>query len=167
MGWGRRAEVTLSRKGAKSRTQSRKLRSSVTKVRTRAVVSGNSQAELIKNLKAHARHLEKKLEARTHDLAEALERQTATSDVLRTISSSPGELQPVFQAMLENATRVCGAKFGILFRYEGGLFHPEASSNVPSAFADFLARQGSFAPVPGQLFGRLSQEKKVVHATGD
>ena len=63
------------------------------------------------------------------------------------ISSSPGELEPVFQTMLENATRVCGAEFGILFRYEGGLFHPAASNNLPSAFADFLARQGSFAPV--------------------
>ena len=83
--------------------------------------------------------------------------------MLQVISSSAGELQPVFQAMLEKATRVCGAKFGILFRYEGGLFHPAALNNVPPAFADILARQGSFAPVPGQLFGRLCQKKQVIH----
>ena len=101
-------------------------------------------------------------EARKH-LAEALEQQTATSEVLQIISSSPGELAPVFQAMLENATRICGAKFGVLFRYEGGLFHPAALTKVPPAFADFLGRQGSFAPVPGQVFGRLAQTKGVIH----
>ena len=103
------------------------------------------------------------LRERTDDLAESLEQQTATSEVLRVISSSPGELEPVFQAMLENATRVCGANFGVLFRYEGGLFHPAASIDVPPAFADFLGRQGSFAPKPGQLFGRLCQSKTVIH----
>src|SRR5262249_13365804 len=55
------------------------------------------------------------------------------------------------------------AQFGILFRYEGGLFHPAALNNVPAAFGDFLAQQGSFAPVPGLLFGRLAQEKGVIH----
>jgi hypothetical protein len=58
------------------------------------------------------------------------------------ISSSPGELEPVFQTMLENATRVCGAEFGILFRYEGGLFHPAASNNLPSAFSGFPRSAG-------------------------
>src|SRR6266540_1030816 len=82
---------------------------------------------------------------------------------LGVISRSPGELARVFQAMLENATRICGAKFGILFRYEGGVFHPAAMANVPPAFADFLDRQGSFAPVRGQLFGRLAQTRKVIH----
>ena len=65
--------------------------------------------------------------------------------------------------MLKDATRICGAKFGVLFRFEGGLFHPVALLDVPPAFADFLARQGSFAPEPGRLFGRLSQTKKVIH----
>jgi GAF domain-containing protein/CheY-like chemotaxis protein len=155
--------VTSSRKGPQSRTRGRKLRSTRTKAKGGVAQSDETQASLIKKLKAHARDLEKKLEQRTHDLAEAREQQTASSKVLQIISSSAGELQPVFQAMLENATRVCGAKFGILFRYEGGLFHPAALNNVPSAFADFLARQGSFAPVSGQLFGRLCQKKQVVH----
>ena len=103
------------------------------------------------------------LRQRTEDLSESLEQQTATSEVLKIVSTSPGDLRPVFEAMLENATRVCDAKFGILFRYEGGLFHSAASLDVPPAFADFLDKQGSFAPKPGQLFGRLCQSKKVIH----
>jgi signal transduction histidine kinase len=99
----------------------------------------------------------------TRERDEALEREKATAEVLRVISSSPGELQPVFQAMLENATRVCGAKFGVLFRYERGLFHPTALLDVPPAFADFLSREGSFAPKPGQLYGRLFESKTVIH----
>jgi hypothetical protein len=86
---------------------------------------------------------------------DALEQLAANSEVLRVISSSPGELGPVFQTMLEQATRVCDAKFGILLRYEGGLFHPVASLDLPSAFADFMAEQGAFAPQPGRMFGRL------------
>ncbi len=109
------------------------------------------------------RDLEEKVERLTHELAEAREQQTATSEVLQVISSSPGDLEPVFRAMLKNATRICGAKFGVLFRFEGGLFHPAALLDVPPAFADFLARQGSFAPEPDRLFGRLSQTKKVIH----
>jgi GAF domain-containing protein len=138
-------EVTLSRKGAKSRTRIAALRSKTTKARTH-----------VERLRAANADLKKKL-------AEALEQQAATSGVLRVISSSPGELARVFQAMLENATRICEAKFGILFRYEGGLFNPAAMTNVPSRFADFLDRQGSFPPVRGRLFGRLAQTKKVVH----
>jgi two-component system NtrC family sensor kinase len=107
--------------------------------------------------------LQEQVSALTRELAEAREQQTATADVLKVISGSPGELEPVFDAMLENATRICGAKFGILFRYEGGLFHPTASLDVPPAFADFLRRQGSFAPQAGQLFGQLSETKEVIH----
>jgi two-component system, NtrC family, sensor kinase len=97
------------------------------------------------------------------ELAESREEQTATSEVLRIISESPGDLAPVFQAMLENATSICGAKFGMLFRYHDGLFHLAASLNLPPPLADFMIRQGAFAPEPGRLFGRLTDTKSVVH----
>jgi two-component system, NtrC family, sensor kinase len=87
------------------------------------------------------------LSHRTDDLTEALEQQTATSEVLRVISSSPGELEPVFQAMLENAVRICDAKFGILFRYDNEAFDPVADFGVPSALAEYLRQ--SFRLVPG------------------
>jgi GAF domain-containing protein len=98
-----------------------------------------------------------------NELRESLEQQTATSEILRAISSSPGELTPVFQTMLEQATRVCDAKFGILFRYEGGLFHPAASLDLPPSLADFMAKQGAFAPKTGQLFGQLCESKTVIN----
>jgi two-component system NtrC family sensor kinase len=66
------------------------------------------------------------VQARTAELSESLEQQTATSEVLRVISSSPGELEPVFEAMLANATRICEAKFGVLFRCDGDMFHATA-----------------------------------------
>jgi len=166
-------EVILARKEANGRTRTHagRLRSSGAKARTSTGRNAREpHSEPAKKLKAQTRELENKLETRTRELAEArellveaLEQQAATSEVLGVISLSPGELARVFQAMLENATRICGAKFGILFRYEGGVFHPAAMTNVPPVFAEFLDRQGSFAPVRGRLFGRLAHTKKVIH----
>src|SRR5262245_14825844 len=78
-----------------------------------------SQAASEKKLKAYACELEQKLEARTRELSEAREQQAATSEVLRVISSSPGELELVFDAMLRNAVRMCGAKYGMLSLCKG------------------------------------------------
>ena len=79
--------------------------------------------------------LQKQLDDRTRERDKALEQQTATSEVLRVISSSPGELEPVFQAMLENAVRICEAKFGVLFRYDGDSFNAAAWLGMPPAQA--------------------------------
>ena len=102
------------------------------------------------------------LDRRTQELEEALQREAATAEVLKIISSSPGDLKPVFRAILEQATGICDAKFGIVFRYGGGLFHPVASLDLPPALADFMAKQGAFAPQPGQLFGRLCESKTAI-----
>src|SRR5215218_5832851 len=79
--------------------------------------------------------LENKVDQRTAQLSESLEQQTATSEVLEVISSSPGELEPVFQKMLENATRVCGANFGLMNLWDGDSFRSVAGHNLPPEFA--------------------------------
>jgi adenylate cyclase len=99
-----------------------------------------------------------------NELRESLQQQTATSEVLRVISSSPGELEPVFNAILEHATRICDAKFGVLWLYDGEVFHPGATHKVPSALADFHARRGAFRPSSGTPLHRLLQTRDVVHS---
>jgi len=106
--------------------------------------------------------------ARTRELSEALEQQTATSEVLQVISSSPGELEPVFQAMLSNAVRVCEAKFGVLLRYSDKAFHVAATLDVPPAYAEFLGRR-SFRPdvepaLAGSPLHRLLLSKEIVQS---
>src|SRR5262249_23370973 len=91
------------------------------------------------------------LRQRTADLSESLEQQTATSEVLSVIGSSPGELEPVFQAMLENATRICEAKFGTLFRFEGDVYRAVATHNAPQELMDEYGRQGLREPTPGGI----------------
>jgi GAF domain-containing protein len=104
------------------------------------------------------------VQARTRDLTESLEQQTATSEVLKIISSSPGELEPVFNAMLANATRICDATFGNLFLREGPIFRAVAIQSQKS-HADILRRK----PVvdlrhnPGVPLDRLTKTKQVVH----
>jgi len=102
------------------------------------------------------------LRRRTTDLTESLEQQTATSEVLQVISSSPGDLQPVFQAVLANATRICAAKFGALVLREGDAFRLGALYNAPPAFAEFMQRL-PIRPGPNVPLGRLASTKQVVH----
>jgi signal transduction histidine kinase len=93
---------------------------------------------------------------------EALEQQTATSEVLKVISSSPGKLEPVFETMLANAVRVCGANFGIMDRYDGGAFCNVAMHNVPPAFAEMRRSDPVIRPSPGTGLDRVQRTKKVV-----
>src|SRR5450755_1562527 len=92
--------------------------------------------------------LKKEIAALRLELTEALERQTAASEVLQVISSTPGNLEPVFQKMLENATRVCGAKFGTMNLVEGSNIRLVALYNVPPAYADALGQSRTFRPHP-------------------
>ena len=78
------------------------------------------------------------------ELRKSLEQQTAMSDVLRVISSTPGELEPVFHAMLESATRICEAKFGLLFRYDGDMLEFVADMGTSPALAEFVRKRGPF-----------------------
>ncbi|MET4797737.1 cache domain-containing protein [Bradyrhizobium sp. LB11.1] len=106
--------------------------------------------------------LEKKVEARTAELTESLEQQTATSEVLQVISSSPGELTPVFHKMLENATRVCGASFGIMNLWDGQSFTIAADYNVPSAFAA-SRRDVAIRPHPESALAAVVRTRQIVH----
>jgi GAF domain-containing protein/DNA-binding response OmpR family regulator len=101
-------------------------------------------------------------QTRTRELAEALEQQTATSEVLQVISSSPGTLDPVFQAMLANAVRICEANFGVLFRFEDGAWRAAAMLGVPPAFAEFWQR-GPQRPGRRTALGRVAETRKTIH----
>jgi signal transduction histidine kinase len=107
--------------------------------------------------------LQAQLDQRTRELREAQEQQTATSEVLKVISSSPGHLEPVFQSMLDNAIRICRAGFGTLFRIENGEFEPAVHHNVPAVLARHLAERGRIKPRPGSTMERVMRTKDVVH----
>jgi class 3 adenylate cyclase len=127
------------------------------------------QIELVQNFASQAviaienARLLNELRQRTDDLTESLEQQTATSEVLRIISSSPGELEPVFQAMLENATRICEANCGTLVLYEGDAFRIVAMHGAPIAFSNERQRQPVIRPERGHHLLRLLETKKLVH----
>jgi GAF domain-containing protein len=95
---------------------------------------------------------------------EALEREKATAEVLRVISSSPGELQPVFQAMLENATRICQASFGTLYLFDDDAFRAVAMHNAPPAFAEVRRRDPVVRPSPNNPMVRVAQTKRSLQA---
>jgi GAF domain-containing protein len=100
-----------------------------------------------------------------NELRESLQQQTATADVLKVISSSPGKLKPVFRAMLENAVHICGAGFGAMFRIENGEFEPVALHNVPEVLERHLTARGRIKPRPGSTMERVMRTKNVVHVS--
>ena len=96
-----------------------------------------------------------------------MEQQTATSEVLSIISSSPGDLDPVFEAILKNATQICEAKFATLFRFDGEQFYPAAGINRPAAMVEAHHRRGAFKPVPGTTLYNVWQTKTAIHTEDD
>jgi GAF domain-containing protein len=127
----------------------------------------DKQIQLVTNFAAQAvvaienARLLSELRQRTADLAESLDQQTATSEVLRVISSSPGELEPVFQAMLENATRLCEAKFGTMYFREGDAFRAVAMHGAPTAYRESRLH-ALVIPGPGNTFGHILKTKHAL-----
>src|SRR5579863_4828981 len=141
----------------------------------------DKQIDLVKNFAAQAviaienarllnelRQRTSDLTQRTADLTQALEQQTATSDVLQVISNSPGDLQPVFAAMLENAVRICDAKFGNIYRWDGSALHLVSSHNTPPAFAEARSHSPHRPVEPSadastSVPGRMATTKSTIH----
>src|SRR6516162_3172340 len=105
----------------------------------------NKQITLLENLAAQAVIAIENARL-LNELRESLDQQTATSEVLQVISTSPSDLEPVFKTMLENAVRICGAKFGNIYRWEGDALRIVAAHNTPPAFAEFRRRSPLFRP---------------------
>src|SRR5262249_26533828 len=149
-----------------------KLRSSGTKARARVAHGRGSIERLQQQLEArtcelaeaqrHADEARRQLAEARRQAAEALEQQTATSEGLQVISNSSGELHPVFDAMLANATRICEAKFGTLYLRDGDTFHAASLHNAPPAFAEHYRKRGPIHPGPASALGRLIRTKQVV-----
>src|SRR5262245_3813361 len=132
----------------------------------------DKQIELVKNFAAQAviaienARLVNELRQRTGDLWDALEQQTATSEVLEIVASSPGNLEPVFNKMLGSATRICEAKFGTLFLYDGNTFRVAAGVGTPPELAEFERLRGPFRPELGSRLERIVGTKQVIHKIG-
>jgi GAF domain-containing protein len=133
----------------------------ITIYRTEVQPFAEQQIGLMQNFAAQAviaienAHLLNELRQRTSDLTEALEQQTAASEVLRVVSSSPGDLEPVFATMLQSAVRICDATFGNIYRWDGEELHMLASHNTPAAFAEDR-RHSRYRPYP-QSSGTLAR----------
>jgi signal transduction histidine kinase/CheY-like chemotaxis protein len=98
-----------------------------------------------------------------NELRESLQQQTATAEVLKVISSSPGELGPVFETMLANAVQICGAKFGVMSLREGDAFRVSATHGAPPAFVEQRRQEPLIRPTPGHNLERMVRTKEVVH----
>src|SRR5262249_46721441 len=143
----------------------------ITIYRTKVQPFADKQIALVENFASQAvvaienTRLLKELSQRTDDLGESLEQQTATADVLRVISSSPGELKPVFDAMLENAVRLCEAEAGNLYLYDGEAFHAAALHSASQAYTETRRRRPLVLRElhPDTPLARTARTRAVVH----
>jgi GAF domain-containing protein len=99
-----------------------------------------------------------------NELRESLEQQTATSEVLQVISSSPGDLNPVFEAILDNAVRICKTHFGVLLLFEGGRMRVVAMKNAPRAFAE-MRRRDPYIPLEKSILGSVVRTHRLAHVS--
>lgn len=125
----------------------------------------SSKAARDRRLSALSKDTEVARLARERD--DAVAQLSATSEVLRVISSSPGELEPVFNVMLENAVKLCGAKFGNMFLYDGKLFHNAAFHNAPQALLEFVQQRRSFVPHAGSALELVMRTKTATQVADD
>lgn len=133
------------------------------KTRRRKTVSRHNALKAASRRKPSAVDAYEKIALLEHRLNEALEQQAATAEVLNVVSNSPGVLKPVFQTILANAVRICEAKFGVLYPYENGIFHPAAEFGVPPTLSEFIQQRGTFQPRPKTTLDRLMRTKEAIY----
>jgi hypothetical protein len=119
--------------------------------------------DTVADLRRANAELQQRLDERTTERDEALDRETATAEVLHVINSSPGDLTPVFDTILQKAIRLCGAAFGILWTYDGELFHAVAFCNVPPQYAELFREPHRAGPLTG--LGRVAGGEPFAHIT--
>jgi signal transduction histidine kinase len=147
-----RRRGTLSRKAAK--TQRRK---PARPKRTRAAMAASQTGRSVSDL-------QEQLERQARELAEARDERTAIAEVLSAISNSRGDIESVFQAILDHAVRICGAKFGTIFRFDGEAFYFAAEVGTPPEYVEFQRQRGSFLPSAAELLNRVFRTRQVIHS---
>ena len=108
--------------------------------------------------------MQEQLERQARELAEARDERTAIAEVLRAISNSRGDIESVFQAILDHAVRICGAKFGTIFRFDGEAFYFAAEVGTPREYVEFQRQRGSFRPSAAELLHRVFRTRQVIHS---
>src|SRR6516164_7334084 len=155
-------EGSVRRRRTMSRKPTKPQHGSTTKPRrNNAPTAARPASSTLTGLQEQVSALTRELAEARKQLVDALEQQTAASEILGVISSSPGELEPVFPAMLENAARLCGAKSGTLWLYDGDAFHAASLYNVPPAYIE-IRKRGPIRPDPRTPLGRVAQTKQAV-----
>ncbi|MFL6817325.1 MAG: GAF domain-containing protein [Bradyrhizobium sp.] len=134
-----------------------------TKSQSRKSVSPGNTTKLPSARKTSATDVNQKIALLQHRLDEALEQQAATSEVLKVISSSRGDMKPVFEAILSNALRICQAKFGHLLLYDGERFSATHLHDVPPSYREFWEQHAPILPSSSTGLGRLARTKQVAH----